>query len=128
MATDKIITRKDGPVAHLVFNNPAKHNAMSIEMWEATEQHLDDFIADDKVRIIVLSGEGGKAFVSGADISEFDSARASQDAVAHYEALTARVLRFTLRRRQADGGDDPRILHRWWPCPGNVLRYPHLRR
>ena len=91
MATDKIITRKDGPVAHLVFNNPAKHNAMSIEMWEATEQHLDDFIADDKVRIIVLSGEGGKAFVSGADISEFDSARASQDAVAHYEALTARV-------------------------------------
>jgi enoyl-CoA hydratase len=91
MATDKIITRKDGPVAHLVFNNPAKHNAMSVDMWEATERHLDDFIADSTTRVIVLSGEGGKAFVSGADISEFDSARASQEAVVHYDALTTRV-------------------------------------
>lgn len=91
MATDKINTRKEGPVAHLVFNNPAKHNAMSVEMWETTEHHLDDFMADSAIRVIVLSGEGGKAFVSGADISEFESARASQKAVVHYNALTTRV-------------------------------------
>ena len=91
MTTDKIISRRNGPVAHLVFNNPAKHNAMSVEMWKSVERHLNDFIADRTTRVIVLSGEGGKAFVSGADISEFDSARASLETIEHYDALTTRV-------------------------------------
>ena len=91
MTTDKIISRRNGPVAHLVFNNPEKHNAMSVEMWKSVEHHLNDFIADRTTRVIVLSGEGGKAFVSGADISEFDSARASLETIEHYDALTTRV-------------------------------------
>jgi enoyl-CoA hydratase/carnithine racemase len=89
--TDKILTRKDGHVAQVVFNNPERHNAMSFEMWEATAAALESFAADDNVRVVVLSGAGGKAFVSGADISKFGAERASEEAVRSYNAMTERA-------------------------------------
>lgn len=89
--TDKIITERDGVVARIIFNQPDKRNAVSLEMWEAVEAALDRFAADDGVRLLILSGAGGKAFVSGADISKFESERASKEAVAHYNATTKRV-------------------------------------
>lgn len=75
----------------MTFNNPEKHNAVSFEMWEAAERILDDFINNPEVRVIVLTGAGGKAFVSGADISKFESERASEEAVAKYNALVDKV-------------------------------------
>src|SRR5487761_1281571 len=75
--TSKMIARKDGAIGHLIFNNPARRNAVSLEMWEGVQHILDDFEKDDAVRVIVVSGAGGRAFVSGADISEFAEKRAS---------------------------------------------------
>ena len=89
--TEKIIAEKEGAVARIVFNQPEKRNAVSLEMWNATEAALDRFADDDDVRVLILSGAGGKAFVSGADISQFESERATAEAVAHYDATTARV-------------------------------------
>ena len=89
--TDRILTEKQGVVARIVFNQPEKRNAVSLEMWQAAEAALDRFAADDGVRVLILSGAGGKAFVSGADISKFEDERASREAVAHYNATTARV-------------------------------------
>src|SRR3546814_17694035 len=89
--TDKILSSIDGPIGRIVFNQPEKRNAVSLEMWVAVDQALDRFAADDAVRVIVLSGAGGKAFVAGADISKFESERASAEAVAHYNQTTARV-------------------------------------
>ncbi len=60
-------------------------------MWEAVEAAASRFAADPSVRILILSGAGGKAFVSGADISKFETERASEEAVAHYNATTKRV-------------------------------------
>ena len=91
MSTDKMLARKQGAVAHMIFNNPELHNAVSMEMWEAGETILSDFNADANIRVIVLSGAGGKAFVSGADISKFEDERASADAVKHYSETTARA-------------------------------------
>ena len=91
MSDDKLIGRKGGAVAELIFNNPAKHNAVSLEMWERAAAHLADFAADDALRVLVVSGAGGKAFVSGADISKFESERASKEAVDHYNATSAVV-------------------------------------
>jgi enoyl-CoA hydratase/carnithine racemase len=91
MNTEKMLARKDGAVAHMIFNNPERHNAVSMEMWEAAEAILSDFNSDADIRVIVLSGAGGKAFVSGADISKFEDERASADAVKHYNATTARA-------------------------------------
>jgi enoyl-CoA hydratase len=82
--TDKMIAEKDGAIGRLIFNNPARHNAVSLEMWEAVTRIIDDFERDDAVRVIVVSGAGGRAFVSGADISEFKEKRASEQAVAAY--------------------------------------------
>ncbi len=71
--TDKMLSRKEGAVGWMIFNNPERHNAVSLDMWEAAEKILGDFSADDKIRVIVIRGNGGKAFVSGADISKFEA-------------------------------------------------------
>ncbi|MFZ0238877.1 MAG: enoyl-CoA hydratase [Xanthobacteraceae bacterium] len=82
--TDKMLARKEGGVGILTFNNPERHNAVSLEMWEATKRILDGFAADDDVRVVVLTGAGDKAFVSGADISKFASERATLEASRAY--------------------------------------------
>jgi enoyl-CoA hydratase len=82
--TDKILSRKEGGVGYLTFNNPERHNAVSLEMWEAASGILADFAADKAIRVVVLAGAGGKAFVSGADISKFESERSSKEAVERY--------------------------------------------
>jgi enoyl-CoA hydratase len=89
--TDKILTEQNGEIARIIFNQPEKRNAVSLEMWEAVEGAATRFAADPTVRILILSGAGGKAFVSGADISKFETERASAEAVAHYNATTKRV-------------------------------------
>jgi enoyl-CoA hydratase/carnithine racemase len=89
-ATDKMLARKDGRVGTMIFNNPERHNAVSLEMWQAARGILDDFAADENVRVVVLTGAGGKAFVSGADISKFADERATREAVQVYNATTER--------------------------------------
>jgi enoyl-CoA hydratase/carnithine racemase len=86
--TSKMLAEKDGAIGHIIFNNPARHNAVSLEMWQGLAQIMDDFEADDAVRVIVVSGAGGKAFVSGADISEFKEKRADEEAAAAYSKIS----------------------------------------
>ncbi len=86
--TDRMLSRKQGGVGTVTFNNPERHNAVSLEMWEATKRILDGFAADSEVRVVVLTGAGGKAFVSGADISKFENERASLEATRAYNAKT----------------------------------------
>lgn len=90
-ATDKILSRKEGDVGHLVFNNPERHNAVSLDMWEAAEAVIAGFRADEKIRVMVVSGAGGKAFVSGADISKFEKDRSTKEAVDRYTMLVDRA-------------------------------------
>ena len=75
--TDKVISRKDGNVGYVIFNNPERRNAMSLEMWEATTRLMSEYAKDDSIRVVVLSGAGDKAFVAGADISKFGDERSS---------------------------------------------------
>jgi enoyl-CoA hydratase len=87
---NKILSSKAGAIGTLTFNNPERHNALSLEMWNAATSVLDAFAQDPDLRVVVLTGAGGKAFVSGADISKFESERASADAVAIYNAAVER--------------------------------------
>jgi enoyl-CoA hydratase/carnithine racemase len=89
--TDKVLRCKDGRVGHVIFNNPERHNAVSLDMWAATSAILEDYARDDEVRVVVLSGAGGRAFVSGADISKFESERATLDATRHYNATVEKA-------------------------------------
>jgi enoyl-CoA hydratase len=88
--TDKMLFRKEGHVGTVTFNNPERHNAVSLEMWEAGADMLTACAQDPEIRVVVLTGAGGKAFVSGADISKFGSERATKEAVSIYNAATER--------------------------------------
>ena len=89
--TDKMLSRKESGVGYLIFNNPERHNAVSLEMWDAASEILADFASDKSIRVVVLTGAGGKAFVSGADISKFESERATLEATRHYNATVEKA-------------------------------------
>ncbi len=86
---DKLRAEINGAVATITFNNPEKHNAVSLAMWQRLLTLLEQYAADPDLRVLVIQGAGGKAFVSGADISKFESERAGAEAVAHYNAASA---------------------------------------
>jgi len=88
LPTDRMIARIEGAIGWIIFNNPARRNAVSLDMWAAVPTILDRFEADPAVRVIVLRGEGDKAFVAGADISQFEQQRSSRETVAHYDATS----------------------------------------
>jgi enoyl-CoA hydratase/carnithine racemase len=85
-ASDKIVARRDGRVGYVVFNNPERHNAVSLAMWERAAEVVEEFARDAGIGVIVLTGAGNKAFVSGADISEFENERGNEKAVARYNS------------------------------------------
>jgi len=89
--TDKMLSRKEGKIGYLTFNNPERHNAVSLDMWEAAEGFLEDFKNDNNIRVVVVTGAGGKAFVSGADISKFEKERSTQEGVDRYNAAVDRA-------------------------------------
>ena len=60
MTTDKMLAEKCGAIGVMTFNNVARHNAVSLEMWDTAEAILADFMADEAIRVIVLTGAGGK--------------------------------------------------------------------
>src|SRR4051794_24531488 len=91
-STERVQAWLDGTTLHIRFNNPAKHNALSVDMWEAVPPLLDLAKADDRVRLVVFSGAGEKSFVSGADISQFEDMRAAKEAVARYESMAETTL------------------------------------
>ncbi|MCO6415629.1 enoyl-CoA hydratase [Siccirubricoccus sp. KC 17139] len=88
-AEGKILASIEGGVGKVVFNQPEKRNAMSVNMWEGMGAALDLFAEDPNVRCVVLTGAGDKAFVSGADISQFEKVRNNADAQKEYDKLTS---------------------------------------
>jgi len=90
--TERVQTWLDASTLHIRFNNPARHNALSVDMWEAVPALLSQAESDDRVRLVVFSGAGEKSFVSGADISQFEDMRAAQEAVTRYEHMAEHAL------------------------------------
>jgi enoyl-CoA hydratase len=87
---NKILSTAGGSVGTLTFNNPQRHNAVSLEMWQDANAALENLARDPAVRVVVLTGAGGKAFVSGADITKFESERSTIEAVETYNAAVER--------------------------------------
>ena len=80
----KLITTRNGAVATILFSNPEKMNAMTYDMWRAVPETLASLDADRGVHAIVVAGEGERAFISGADISQFEKLRGTAEAQAEY--------------------------------------------
>jgi enoyl-CoA hydratase len=90
--TRKILGRVDDDgIGWLIFNQPERHNALSLEMWQGIGDVLESFAEDAGVRVAIMRGAGGKAFISGADISEFDHKRGSAEQKDQYGIVAGRA-------------------------------------
>ncbi len=88
-ASGKMLASVRDGVGLITFNQPEKRNAMSVEMWDGLTSILEAWENDPEVRVVVLTGAGEKAFVSGADISQFEKSRSNADAQKEYDKLTS---------------------------------------
>ncbi len=95
--TTKMLAEVEDGIGWVTFNNPERRNAISLEMWEGLATILEAFQADDAVRVVVLQGAGDKAFVSGADISEFDTKRGSAEQKETYAQVAAAANRWLVK-------------------------------
>lgn len=91
LETDRIVVHCENGIGWLTFNNPERRNAVSLEMWKAVQTAAEAFDADDSIRVVVLKGAGDKAFVSGADISQFEKSRSNAEASAEYSEISERA-------------------------------------
>jgi enoyl-CoA hydratase/carnithine racemase len=88
-ADGKILLEASDGVGVITFNNPDKRNAMSLAMWEGFGHALTALRDDPDVRVVILRGAGDKAFVSGADISQFEKERHNAQAAEEYSRRSA---------------------------------------
>jgi enoyl-CoA hydratase/carnithine racemase len=84
-----MLAHVEGGIGWMTYNNPARHNAMSYDMQLAVPRILSAFSADPEVHVVVVQGAGDRAFVSGADISEFSEKRTTVAARADYDDALA---------------------------------------
>lgn len=92
--TEKMLAEVDDGIGWITFNNPERRNAISLEMWEALATILENFQNDDSVRVVIMKGAGDKAFVAGADISEFGAKRSNARQKDEYGAVAASASRW----------------------------------
>jgi enoyl-CoA hydratase len=88
-ADGKMLQKIDDGVGIITFNNPEKRNAMSLDMWEGLGSALIELRDNPQVRVVILTGAGDKAFVSGADISQFEKSRHNAEASEEYSKKSA---------------------------------------
>ena len=79
--TERVQVWAEGSTLHIRFNNPGRHNALSVDMWEAVPEIIAAFDADPEIRVIALTGAGDRAFVAGADISQFGESRSTAEGI-----------------------------------------------
>ena len=75
----EVLVDRDGPILTVTFNRPEARNAMTWGMYERLNQACEEVDADDSIRVMVLKGAGGKAFVAGTDISQFTKFEGPED-------------------------------------------------
>ena len=90
LSTDRMLAETQAGIGWMTFNNPKRHNALSLEMWQGVAETIESFEDDPEVRVIVMKGAGEKSFISGADISEFDKTRANARQAQSYGQVSAR--------------------------------------
>lgn len=91
LQTDRLLATVEDGVGWLVFNNPERLNAVNFAMKQAIPAVVEAFDDDDEVRVVVISGAGERAFVSGADVTEFGELRSTPEAIRVYDEVTNRM-------------------------------------
>ncbi len=93
---DPIVVSRDGAIAVVTLNNPAKLNALTKAAWAALGRVMTELSADAALRCVIIRGAGDKAFAAGADITEFPAVRANADQARAYGAQVSETIRALL--------------------------------
>ncbi|MGH7238578.1 MAG: enoyl-CoA hydratase-related protein, partial [Candidatus Saccharimonadales bacterium] len=88
--SDGLLKRKSGQIGWMVFNNPDKHNAITMEMAKAVPRVISDFDSDPDVRVVIVCGMGERAFAAGSDISTFGAVRTNSKKNRNYNDINER--------------------------------------
>jgi enoyl-CoA hydratase/carnithine racemase len=91
--TPRLIVTREGPVGRILISNVARRNAGTDAMWRAFGPALDSFVDDPAIRVILIEGDGGRDFMSGADIAEFNSRLSQAEAVRTVEKSALQAYR-----------------------------------
>lgn len=83
MSEARVVLERSGPVARILFDNVRAHNALTHTMWVDLAEHCRALARDPDVRVVTFRGVGGKAFISGTDISGFASFSSGDDGLAY---------------------------------------------
>ncbi len=103
MPTDEVLVNREGPILTLTFNRPEARNAMTWGMYEALFETCEEVDRDDAIRVFVLRGAGGKAFVAGTDISQFLNFKSAQDGIEYEQGGERRIGRLERVRKPVIG-------------------------
>src|SRR3712207_1409820 len=90
----------EGALAWVALDQPARYNAMTLEMWRQLPDRVEAAVVNPRVRAIVVTGAGELAFCSGADISQFGQNRADPDGASTYDAAVTRAIEGLRRARK----------------------------
>src|SRR2546423_5760626 len=98
-ASEHVLIERSGPVVTLTFNRPEARNAMTWDMYQRLVETCDEVDADDTVRVLVLKGAGGKAFVAGTDIGQFTGFQSGEDGLRYEREGDQRFARIARVRK-----------------------------
>ena len=98
-ASEHVIVERDGAVVTLTFNRPEARNAMTWGMYERLYEACEEVDGDDSIRVLVLKGAGGKAFVAGTDISQFSEFKGGDDGLRYERDNEKRAGRIALVKK-----------------------------
>jgi enoyl-CoA hydratase/carnithine racemase len=86
-----LLLEVSGGIATVTINRPQARNAFTLEMYKRLGEIIESVGADDAIKVLILTGAGGKAFSAGTDISVFKGFKAPEDALG-YETFMDNVL------------------------------------
>ena len=104
-AAGEVRIERDGAIATVVLDRPAKLNAMTRAMWASLGAAIESLSADDDVRCVILRGAGEKAFSPGNDIGEFVTERSNKAQARDYGAMMHATAHALARCRHPLGGE-----------------------
>jgi enoyl-CoA hydratase/carnithine racemase len=90
VSKEEVLVSREGAIVTLTFNRPEARNAMTWGMYQRLYEVCEQVDADDSIRVLVLKGAGGKAFVAGTDISQFTEFKGAEDGIKYEEGVDRR--------------------------------------
>jgi enoyl-CoA hydratase/carnithine racemase len=88
-AEGDLLISRDESIVTATFNRPQARNALTFDMYERLSILCQEAASDQRLRAIILTGAGDKAFAAGTDISQFKAFRSGHDGIEYEKRIEA---------------------------------------